>query len=87
MIAVPASSALKRGRSDYVIDNDGDLAALERAARDRVAGAARARLTSLAAPPILPRATTSESGVSNVPDDLLYTAEHEYVARTDDPRS
>jgi glycine cleavage system H protein len=23
--------------------------------------------------------------VSNVPDDLLYTAEHEYVARTSDP--
>jgi glycine cleavage system H protein len=23
--------------------------------------------------------------VSNVPDELLYTAEHEYVARTDDP--
>jgi glycine cleavage system H protein len=23
--------------------------------------------------------------VSNVPDDLKYTAEHEYVARTDDP--
>jgi glycine cleavage system H protein len=23
--------------------------------------------------------------VSNVPDDLLYTAEHEYVARTTDP--
>jgi glycine cleavage system H protein len=23
--------------------------------------------------------------VSNVPDDLLYTEEHEYVARTDDP--
>jgi glycine cleavage system H protein len=23
--------------------------------------------------------------VSNVPDDLQYTAEHEYVARTDDP--
>jgi glycine cleavage system H protein len=24
--------------------------------------------------------------VSNVPEDLVYTAEHEYVARTDDPR-
>ena len=23
--------------------------------------------------------------MSNVPDDLGYTAEHEYVARTDDP--
>jgi glycine cleavage system H protein len=23
--------------------------------------------------------------VSNVPDDLVYTAEHEYVSRTDDP--
>jgi glycine cleavage system H protein len=23
--------------------------------------------------------------VSNVPDDLVYTAEHEYIARTDDP--
>jgi glycine cleavage system H protein len=23
--------------------------------------------------------------VSNVPDDLRYTAEHEYVATTDDP--
>jgi glycine cleavage system H protein len=23
--------------------------------------------------------------VSNVPDDLLYTAEHEYIARTNDP--
>src|SRR5215211_4364225 len=26
-----------------------------------------------------------ETHVSNVPDDLGYTAEHEYVARTDDP--
>ena len=24
--------------------------------------------------------------MSNVPDDLLYTAEHEYVARTSDPK-
>lgn len=24
--------------------------------------------------------------MSSVPDDLVYTAEHEYVARTDDPR-
>lgn len=24
--------------------------------------------------------------MSNVPEDLVYTAEHEYVARTDDPR-
>ena len=24
--------------------------------------------------------------MSNVPDNLVYTAEHEYVARTDDPR-
>jgi glycine cleavage system H protein len=24
--------------------------------------------------------------VSNVPENLVYTAEHEYVARTDDPR-
>lgn len=23
--------------------------------------------------------------MSNVPDDLVYTAEHEYIARTDDP--
>lgn len=26
-----------------------------------------------------------EPAVSNVPDDLLYTSEHEYVARTSDP--
>ena len=26
-----------------------------------------------------------EPQVSNVPDDLRYTAEHEYIARTDDP--
>lgn len=26
-----------------------------------------------------------EPAVSNVPDDLLYTSEHEYVARTGDP--
>jgi glycine cleavage system H protein len=48
-------------------------------------GAPRTRLTSPAAPPILRRETTSESAVSNVPDDLLYTAEHEYIARTKDP--
>ena len=28
----------------------------------------------------------TEIAVSNVPEDLVYTAEHEYVARTDDPR-
>jgi dephospho-CoA kinase len=32
MIAAQLASAVKRGRSDYVIDNDGDLAALERSA-------------------------------------------------------
>jgi glycine cleavage system H protein len=41
-------------------------------------------LTSVAGPPILSRETTSESAVSNVPDDLLYTAEHEFIARTKD---
>jgi dephospho-CoA kinase len=33
LMAVQLSSALKRARSDYVIENDGDLAHLERAAR------------------------------------------------------
>lgn len=33
MMAAQLSSARKRTQSDYVIDNDGDLAALERAAR------------------------------------------------------
>jgi dephospho-CoA kinase len=33
MIAAQHASGPKRARSDYVIDNDGDLAALERAAR------------------------------------------------------
>jgi dephospho-CoA kinase len=33
MMAAQLSSTPKRARSDYVIDNDGDLAALERAAR------------------------------------------------------
>jgi glycine cleavage system H protein len=43
-------------------------------------------LTSPAAPPILPRATIHrEPIVSNVPDDLVYTTEHEYVQRTGDP--
>jgi glycine cleavage system H protein len=42
-------------------------------------------LTSVAGPPILSRETTSESAVSKVPDDLLYTAEHEFIARTKDP--
>jgi glycine cleavage system H protein len=42
-------------------------------------------LTSPFVPPILRRATTSESAVSNIPDDLLFTPEHEYVARTSDP--
>jgi dephospho-CoA kinase len=32
MIAAQLASATKRGRSDYVIDNDGDLPALERSA-------------------------------------------------------
>ena len=34
MLGIQLSSAAKRGRSDYVIDNDGDRAALERAARE-----------------------------------------------------
>lgn len=43
-------------------------------------------MTSLSAPPILPPATSDgELRVSNVPEDLVYTAEHEYVARTSDP--
>jgi glycine cleavage system H protein len=50
-----------------------------------MASVARARLTWFVAPPILPRAATSESRLSKVPEDLVYTAEHEYVARTDDP--
>lgn len=33
MMAAQLSSTPKRGRSDYIIDNDGDLPALERAAR------------------------------------------------------
>ena len=33
MMGAQLSSAPKRARSDYIIDNDGDLAALERAAR------------------------------------------------------
>jgi glycine cleavage system H protein len=32
-----------------------------------------------------PSRNPSESAVSNVPDDLLYTPEHEYVVRTTDP--
>jgi glycine cleavage system H protein len=32
-----------------------------------------------------PSRNLSESAVSNVPDDLLYTPEHEYVVRTNDP--
>jgi glycine cleavage system H protein len=47
-------------------------------------GAARTRLTWLSTPPILRRATTLESVVSKVPEDLLYTPDHEYVARTND---
>jgi glycine cleavage system H protein len=44
-------------------------------------------LTSPFSPPILPRATITERPrVSNVPENLVYTAEHEYVARTGDPR-
>jgi glycine cleavage system H protein len=43
-------------------------------------------LTSLAEPPILPPATPDrEHAVSNVPEELAYTPEHEYVARTGDP--
>ena len=33
MIAIQLPSAAKRARSDYVIDNDADLATLERRAR------------------------------------------------------
>jgi hypothetical protein len=43
-------------------------------------------LTSPAEPPILPPATPDrERAVSNVPEELAYTPEHEYVARTGDP--
>jgi glycine cleavage system H protein len=43
-------------------------------------------LTRPPAASILPPATSDrEQVVSNVPDGLVYTAEHEYVARTDDP--
>jgi glycine cleavage system H protein len=48
-------------------------------------GAPLPRLTSVDGPPILSRETTLESAVSKVPDDLLYTAEHEFIARTKDP--
>lgn len=42
-------------------------------------------MTSSGGPPILPRATPyPEPALSNVPDDLTYTTEHEYVARTPD---
>ena len=34
MIRAQLPAAAKRARSDYVIDNDGDLAALERAASE-----------------------------------------------------
>ena len=34
MMAIQMPSAEKRARSDYVIDNDGDHAALERRARE-----------------------------------------------------
>jgi dephospho-CoA kinase len=34
MLAAQLSSNLKRGRSDYIIENNGDRAALERATRE-----------------------------------------------------
>ncbi len=43
-------------------------------------------MTSSRGPPILPPATPyPEPALSHVPDDLVYTTEHEYVARTGDP--
>lgn len=42
-------------------------------------------MTPHAEPPILPPATPDrEHAVSNVPEELAYTPEHEYVARTGD---
>ena len=43
MIAAQASGRPKRARSDYVIDNDGDRAALERARARGVAARSLAR--------------------------------------------
>ena len=67
MLAAQAPSGPKRARSTYVIDNDGDRAALERAAREvwtqLVALASPARLTSPPRPPILPRATPSTASL------------------------
>ena len=43
-------------------------------------------MTSPTEPPILPPGTPDrERAVSNVPEELTYTPEHEYVARTGDP--
>ncbi len=86
MIGAQLPSSAKRARSDYVIDNDGDRATLERWRPDGVEGAARARLTSPSGPPILPRATTYWRRRCRTYQTIcVYTAEHEYVARTGDP--
>ena len=85
MMAAQMTPADKRRQSDYIIDNDGDLAALERAAAR--CGRRSSRALDLARRSAYPpsRNHIGRARVSNVPENLLYTAEHEYVARTDDP--
>ena len=83
MLAAQAPTGPKRERSDYVIDNNGDRAALEARARERLdAAALPPRALDLARRPAYPptRHPRPRASVSNVPDDLVYTPEHEYVA-------
>ena len=84
MIDAQWSSDRKRQQATWVIDNDGSrdqlavrVAAVWRSIQSRLQEQGRASLSSV--PP-----TFSEHHVSNIPADLRYTKEHEYVRVTDD---
>ena len=86
LMAAQQPAAGKRARSDYVIDNDGR----PRHARARGArglGRRSSHALDLDPAPAYPPTRHHATGVtvSNVPDDLRYTPEHEYIARTGDP--
>ena len=85
-------------RSDIVIENDSDLAALRRSVervwtdltRDGTAAEhstfSQPREPSLDFAPLpISQSSFRNSAVANVPADLLYTSDHEYVKGTDDP--
>jgi glycine cleavage system H protein/dephospho-CoA kinase len=77
MMTAQADVAPKRARATWIVENDGSREAL----RARVGDVWRAMLTRLRPDPNHPDGARP---VSNIPADLRYTKEHEYVKSTDE---